>query len=207
MIGIESQIFAAVVRAQMNGGDGDADYPHRLDRFQYDARPYGTKTGYPEIFAGVQGADPTLSFARASASEIERVIEHRKQTLQENGVRQGPVANYPQCAGASVPTPPPPRGRSSTRRRTPDVHDGCPKTPEHYLTVGLPIRGQPEGLQDKRDTRGDRVSLDGEVWTVLVEDTAVGPVGWRRSVYAWLFRRNDFGNLELANTILVDVIE
>ena len=87
------------------------------------------------------------------------------------------------------------------------MHDGCPKTPEHYLTVGLPIRGQPEGLQDKRDTRGDRVSLDGEVWTVLVEDTAVGPVGWKRSVYAWLFRRNDFGNLELANTILVDVIE
>lgn len=207
-MGIESQLFAAVVRAQLAAGDGDDAYPRRRDRFRFDARPYGTNSGYPEVFAGVEGIDPTLSFGRARESEIERVIENRKETLQANGVRQGRLIPYPQCAGAGVPAPPPPRRRTSARRsKPPDVHAGCPKATEYYLTVGLPIRGQPPGLENRRDTRGDKVRLDGEVWTVLVEETAVGLAGWRRSQYAWLFKRNDAGDLELANTILTDVIE
>jgi hypothetical protein len=88
-----------------------------------------------------------------------------------------------------------------------DVHAGCPKTPEYYLTVGLPLRGQPEGLKDTRDTRGDKVRLRGEVWTILVEETAVADHGWSRSQYAWLFKRNDEGVLELANTILIGVVQ
>jgi hypothetical protein len=208
MVGIESELFAAVVRAQLAAGDGEDAYPHRLDRFRFDARPYGTNTGYPEVFAGVEGVDPTLSFARASEREIDRVIESRKETLQANAVREGRLVPYAQCAGAGVPVPPPPRGRSSARRAKPvDVHAGCPKTPEYYLTVGLPLRGQPEGLKDIRDTRGDKVRLRGEVWTILVDETALGPHGWRRSQYAWLFKRNDEGVLELANTILVGVVE
>ena len=208
MVGIESELFSAVVRAQLAAGDGEDAYPHRLDRFRYDARPYGTNTGYPEVFAGVEGVDPTLSFARASEREIDRVIESRKETLQANAVREGRLVPYPQCAGAGVPVPPPPRGRSSARRPKPvDVHAGCPKTPEYYLTVGLPLRGQPEGLKDIRDTRGDKVRLRGEVWTILVDETAVAAHGWRRSQYAWLFKRNDEGVLELANTILIGVVE
>ena len=207
MVGIESEVFAAVVRAQLGAGDDDA-YPHHLDRFRYDARPYGTNSGYPEVFAGVEGVDPTLSFARAREPEIERVIESRRETLQTNAVREGRVVSYSQCAGAGVPAPPPPRGRSSARRSKPaDVHAGCPKTPEYYLTVGLPIRGQPAGLKDVRDTRGDKVRLRGEVWTVLVDENSVGPAGWSRSQYAWLFKRNDSGGLELANTILIGVIK
>ena len=207
MIGTESEVFAAVVRAQLGAGDDDA-YPHHLARFRYDARPYGTNSGYPEVFAGVQGVDPTLSFVRASESEIERVIESRKETLQASAVREGRVVSYPQCAGAGVPLPPPPHRRSSARRsKPPDTHAGCPKAPEYYLTVGLPIRGQPPGLKDVRDTRGKKVRLKGEVWTVLVDENSVGPAGWRRSQYAWLFKRNSSGLLELANTILIGVVE
>jgi len=208
MVGIESELFAAVVRTQLAAGDGDDAYPHRLARFRYDARPYGTNTGYPEVFAGVEGVDPTLSFARASEREIDRVIDARKETLQSNSVREGRLVPYSQCAGAGVPVPPPPRGRSSSRRLKPvDVHAGCPKTPEYYLTVGLPIRGQPAGLKNSRDTRGERVRLRGEVWTILVDETKVGPAGWSRSQYAWLFTRNDEGALELANTIFIGVVE
>ena len=208
MVGIESELFSAVVRAQLAAGDADDAYPHRLDRFRYDARPYGTNTGYPEVFAGVEGVDPTLSFAKASESEIGRVVESRKDILQANGVRQGRLVSYPQCAGAGVPVPPPPRGRSSTRRAKPaDVHAGCPKTPEYYVTVGLPLRGQPEGLKDIRDTRGDKVRLRGEVWTILVDETSVASHGWSRSQYAWLFKRNDEGVLELTNTILIGVVQ
>jgi hypothetical protein len=209
MVGIESELFSAVVRAQLAAGDDDDAYPHSLPRFRYDARPYGTNTGYPEVFAGVEGVDPTLSFARASEREIDRVIESRKEILQANAVREGRLVPYPQCAGAGVPAPPPPaRGRSSTRRAKPvDVHAGCPKAPEYYVTVGLPIRGQPAGLKDSRDTRGERVRLRGEVWTILVDETKVGPAGWSRSQYAWLFTRNDEGALELANTIFIGVVE
>jgi len=208
LIQVDSEVFAAVVRGQLDGGD-DA-YPYHLERFRYDSRPYGTNSGYPEIFAGVQGVAPTLSFPRASQSESEvgYLIQTRKRILQMNGVPEGGPVSYPQCAGAGVPAPPPPRGRASARRsKPPDVHAGCPKVPEYYLTVGLPLHGQPPGLKNIRDTRGNTVRLKGEVWSVLVDETSAGPAGWRRSEYAWLFKRNHSGRLELANTILIGVVE
>ena len=95
---VDSQVFAAVVRGQLDGGD-DA-YPYRLTRFRYDSRPYGTNSGYPEVFAGIQGIDPSLSFPRASQSdsEIQNLIQTRKRILQRNGVRDGERVSYPQCA-------------------------------------------------------------------------------------------------------------
>ena len=208
LIDVDSAVFAAVVRGQLDGDDDE--YPRRLERFRYDARPYGTSTGYPEVFLGVEGIDPTLSFPRSSQSEseIDYLVQTRKRILQRNGVPQGGPPNYEQCAGAGIPKPPPPRGRSSLRRAKPlDVHAGCPKTPEYYLTVGLPIRGQAPGLMNMRDTRGKRVNLDGEVWTVLVDETFSGPGGWRRPQYAWLFQRNRSGQLELSNTILIGTVQ
>jgi hypothetical protein len=208
LIDVDSQVFAAVVRGQLDGGN-DA-YPYRLERFRYDSRPYGTNSGYPEVFAGIQGIDPSLSFPRASQSEseIRILMQTRKRILQMNGVREGERVSYPQCAGAGVPVPPPPRGRSSARGSKPaNVHAGCPKATSYYLTVGLPIRGQPPGLRDIRDTRGRRVRLDGDVWTVLVDETSVGPAGWKQSQYAWLFERDRSGRLELASTILVGVVK
>lgn len=204
----DSAVFAAVVRGQLDGGDDD--YPYHLERFRYDSRPYGTNTGYPDVFAGVEGIAPALSFPRASQSESEVgvLVQTRKRILRTNGVPEGGLVSYPQCAGAGVPAPPPPRGRSSARRsKPPDVHAGCPKAPEYYLAVGLPIRGQPPGLKDIRDTRGDRVRLRGEVWTILVDETLTGPAGWKRSQYAWLFTRDRSGRLELSNTILIGVIQ
>lgn len=207
LIDIDSAVFASVVRGQLGGGDGD--YPRRLERYRYDSRPYGTNSGYPEVFAGIEGIDPTLSFPRASQSESEigYLVQTRKRILETNGAPEGKLISYPQCAGSAVPVPPPPKVKSSRRAKPMDVHAGCPKLPEYYLTVGLPIRGQPPGLRDLRDTRGDRVSLDGEVWTVLVDETWTRPAGWSRSTYAWLFRRDRSGRLELANTILIGVVD
>jgi hypothetical protein len=201
----DSEIFAAVVRAQLEGEDGA--YPGHLERFRYDARPYGTDTGYPEVFTGVQGIDPTLTFARAGQDAIDDLIDNRKQILEASAVGVGGPLVYSQCAGASVPIPPPVRG-SATRARRADVHAGCPKQPEYYLTVGLPIRGQPEGLRNARDTRGHRVDLRGDVWTVLVTEFSAAPRGWSRAQYAWVFRRGRWNHrLELANTILIGVTE
>src|SRR5437764_13457695 len=75
LIQADSEVFEAVVRAQLASGDNE--YPHRLDALRIDARPYGTSTGYPENFAGVQGIDPTLTFGRAGQSEIEDLVRNR----------------------------------------------------------------------------------------------------------------------------------
>ena len=202
----DSLVFAAVVRGQVEGTD-DA-YPYRLTRFRFDSSPYRATVGYPDMLGGVEGTASAMSFPRASESEseINYLIDTRKKILRTHGVQEGKPVFYPQCAGAGVPKPPPPapaRGRSARRTPAPNVHAGCPKTAEYYLTVGLPIHGRPPGLSNSQDTRGRSVRVDGEVWTVLVDETAVGPAGWRQSRYAWLFERNRSGAIELAHTILV----
>jgi hypothetical protein len=205
LIRADSEVFAAVVRAQLEGS-GD-NYPYHLERLRYDPRPYGTGSGYPEVFAGVQGIDPTLTFARAGESAIGQLIDIRKQILQTSGVPAGGPVSYSQCAGVRVPLPPPVRG-SAARVKRADVHAGCPKAPEYYLTVGLPIRGQPDGLRNVRDTRGRRVSFGDDAWTALVDERSAGPRGWTWSQYAWIFKRGRWnGRLDLAATILIGVVE
>src|SRR4051812_32597859 len=63
LVDVDSEVFAGVVRGQLEGGDDN--YPYRLERLRFDSRPYGTTTGRPEVFAGVQGVDPSLSFPRS----------------------------------------------------------------------------------------------------------------------------------------------
>jgi hypothetical protein len=205
LIQADSEVFDAVVRAQV-AAEGD-NYPRHMEALRIDARPYGTASGYPENFAGVQGIDPTLTFGRAGQSEIDDLVRTRQEILESFGAPKGRAPAYRQCAGAGVPAPPPPRGAKTTRAKTSDVHAGCPKTPEYYLTVGLPVRGQPEGLNNVRDVQGHRVSLDGDVWTALVEEHEAGPQGWKLWQYAWLFRRDRAGRLQLANAILVGVTQ
>ena len=66
----------------------------------------------------------------------------------------------------------------------------------------------PRGLRGARDTKGRRVDLGGDVWTVLVNEFSAAPRGWSKAQYAWLFRRGRWNHqLELSNTILVGVIE
>jgi hypothetical protein len=203
----DSELFVAVVRAQL-AANGD-EYPFHIDDPRFDVRPYGTVTGYPELSAGVQGAAPDLAFGRARQSVINHIVAVRRRILKANGIKEGVAVAYAQCAGVRAPTPPPVRGASSRSKPKPvDVHSGCPKKKETYITVGLPVRGQPEGLREVRDTRGDIVDLRGEVWMAQVDQRAVGPEGWRLSQHAWLFKRDhDEAPLELASTIQIAVIE
>jgi hypothetical protein len=207
LAGADSLVFAAVVSEQLAARDDD-DYPVHREPLRIDPRPYGTTSGYPEMFAGVQGIDPTLTFARASQRQIDRLTEIRRRVLDARGANAGGPLNYAQCAGVKVPTPPPPaKSKSKNRPKPRDVHAGCPKTPIYYLTVGLPVRGQPSGLANARDVRGRRLALRGEVWTTLVDEHSAGPNGWTWSQYAWVFNRTESGQMELANAILVTVVE
>jgi hypothetical protein len=205
LIRADSEVFAAVLRAQL--GAGDDAYPRHIDELRYDPRPYGSRTGYPELSAGVQGAAPELYFARAGQDAIEQIAENRKSILQAKGIPEGSPFNYPQCAGVRVPQPPPAK-RGSARAKVTSVHAGCPKKPESYVTVGLPLRGQPEGLKNVRDTRGETVDLDGDVWTVLVDEYLAGPSGWSRVQHAWIFKRSRWTRrLDLAATVQTGIVE
>jgi hypothetical protein len=205
LIRADSEVFAAVVRAQL--GAGRDDYPYRIDELRYDPRPYGSRNGYPELGAGVQGAAPELYFARAGQDAIDQIRENRKLILEHRGVPEGSPFNYPQCAGVRVPKPPPSR-RGSSRPKVTNVHAGCPKKPESYVTVGLPLRGQPEGLKKVRDTHGDYVDLGGDVWTTLVDEYFAGPSGWSHTQHAWIFKRSRWtGRLDLAATIQTGIVE
>ena len=205
LVRADSEVFAAVVRAQLRAGsDG---YPLHIDELRYDARPYGSRNGYPELGAGVQGAAPELSFPRAGQDAIDEIADNRRRILEQYNIPEGTPFFYPQCAGINVPRPPPPR-RSASRSGTSNVHAGCPKQMESYVTVGLPLRGQPEGLRRMRDTRGRLVDAGDDAWTTLVEENVAGPTGWSRRQYAWIFKRSRWtGRLDLAATIMTGVVE
>lgn len=205
LIRADSEVFAAVVHAQLRAGTDE--YPFRIKELRYDPRPYGTRNGYPEIPAGVQGVAPELYFAKAGSSAIDRIADNRKVILEMNEVPAGSPFNYRQCAGAQAPQPPPPRG-SGKRAKPTNVHSGCPKKPESYLTVGLPLRGLPEGLKNIQDTKGEAVDFDDNVWTVLVDEFTTGPQGWRRVQHAWIFKRSRWNHqLSLAATVQTAVVE
>ena len=205
LIRADSELFAAVVRAQLrSGSDG---YPLHIDELRYDPRPYGSRNGYPELGAGVQGAAPELSFPRAGQDAIKEIAENRRRILDAHNIPEGTPFFYPQCAGINVPRPPPPR-RGTSKKGTTNVHGGCPKQMESYVTVGLPLRGQPEGLRQVRDTRGRLVDEGDDAWTTLVDEYVAGPTGWSHRQYAWIFKRSRWtGRLDLAATILTGVVE
>jgi hypothetical protein len=205
LIRADSEVFAAVLRAQLKAGDDG--YPVHIDELRYDALPYGTKNGYPDLGAGVEGVAPELYFARAGQDAIDQIRQNRKLILDAQGIPDGSPFHYPQCAGVRAPQPPPSK-RGSSRAKATNVHAGCPKKLESYVTVGLPLRGQPEGLRSIRDTRGDLVDVDGDVWTTLVDEYFAGPSGWSHTQHAWIFKRSRWTHrLELATTILTGIVE
>ena len=205
LIRADSEVFTAVVRAQLQAGTDE--YPFHIDELRYDPRPYGTRNGYPELGAGVQGVAPELYFARAGQDAIDQIAANRKIILELRNVPEGSPFNYPQCAGVRAPKPPPAK-RGSSRSKPVDVHAGCPKKSQSYVTVGLPLRGQPEGLKKIRDTKGDLQDFGDDVWTTLVDEYIAGPQGWSRTQHAWIFKRSRWtGRLELAATIQTGIVE
>jgi len=204
LIRADSEVFTAVVRTQL--GAGTDEYPYHIDELRYDPHPYGTRNGYPDLGAGVQGVAPELYFARAGQDAIDQIAANRKVILELRNVPEGSPFNYPQCGGVRGPQPPPPK--KGSRSKPISVHAGCPKKSQSYVTVGLPLRGQPEGLKKIRDTHGDLVDFGDDVWTTLVDEYIAAPQGWSRTQHAWIFKRGRWnGRLELAATIQTAVIE
>jgi hypothetical protein len=207
LIRADSEVFEAVVRAQLAGNM--KDYPYHLDGLRYDSRPSIPVAAFPITAPRSQKAGMTGPFEAPDSVMMRRLAVNRKQILKQAGVEEGGPLPYSNCAGLLVPPPPPPVGSSappSTARS--DVHASCPRHSESYLTVSLPIRGEPEVLKRRPNLKGRRVNLTGEVWTVVVEGDTAGPNGSMWTQYAWvLTRAQSTSRLELADTNLLGVVE
>jgi len=207
LIRADSEVFEAVVRAQLAGNM--KDYPYHLDGLRYDSRPstpvavFGTTTPRP------QTSETTGPFQTPDLGILDRLTKNRKEILERSAVEESAARTYSNCAGILVPPPPPPVGSPpSARTNLPDIHATCPRHQESYVAVSLPVRGEPKALNEIANQRGRRVSWTGEVWTVVVDESSAGPGGSMWSQHAWLFTRNPADRrLHLAETILLGIAE
>ncbi len=207
LIRADSEVFEAVVRAQLAGNM--KDYPYHLDGLRYDSRPSIPVAAFPITAPRSKKLRATGPFEAPDSMMMDRLAMNREQILKRTGVEQGGPLRYPDCAGVLVPPPPPPVGSSpSTSTPRPDLHASCPRHSESYVTVSLPIRGEPEALKRFPNPKGRRANLTGEVWTVVVEENTAGPSGSMWSQHAWIFTHLPSSHrLELADTNLLGVIE
>jgi hypothetical protein len=198
----DSELFDAVVRAQLAGNA--KDYPYHLDSLWYDARPYGTDSGYPPYPLHFEKEDSTFPIS-ARAEVIRQLVENRKRVLNALRVSEGPRGNDRQCAGSLVISAPP-RGKTQS-----ELLAKCPKTLESYLRVSLPIRGEPPSFRKRPRGQiqlGDLAPLGGEVWTAIVEASHAGPGGGMWEEHGWVFQRDTAsGRLKLARTTLLMIAE
>jgi hypothetical protein len=207
LIRADSDVFEAVVRAQLAGNM--KDYPYHLDGLRYDSRPSIPVAAFPITAPRFKKPGATGPFEAPDSRMMDRLAMNRKQILKRAGVEDGGPLRYPNCAGVLVPPPPPPVGSSpSTSTPRPDLHASCPRNFQSYVTVSLPIRGEPEALKRFPNPKGRRLNLTGEVWTVVVEEDTAGPSGSMWSQHAWILTRLPSSHrLELADTNLLGIVE
>jgi hypothetical protein len=206
LIRADSEVFEAVVRAQLAGNM--KDYPYHLDGLRYDSRPSTPVAAFPITAPRSKKPGATGPFEAPDSAMMDRLAANRKQILKRAAVEESGPPKYSNCAGMLVPPPPPAVGSPSASTNRPGVHASCPRDSESYVTVSLPIRGQPEVLKLFPNPKGRRLNITGELWTVVVEVNSAGPNGSMWSQNAWVLRRIPSSRrLELADTNLLGVIE
>lgn len=208
LVRADSEVFEAVVRAQLAGTK--KDYPFHMDGLRYDSRPSSPDVAFRITARPSRRSDTSGLFQTPDAATLNRLAENRKEILERARVEEGGPFPETNCAGMLVPPPPPPPSGSpaSARPSQPDIHAGCPRRDENYVTVSLPVRGKPNALNDRPNGSGRPVNLTDDVWTVVVEENSAGRSGSMWSQHVWVFTRNpSTRQLHLADTILLGVIE
>jgi hypothetical protein len=172
---VDAEAFEAVVRSQVPERAADSAGPPGFLRV--DARPAGDNgslaLGRPATLDLEGLADST------SASTLATIGDQRRAILGLLRVEEGGPFVYPGCGGI----------RSRRARGTVPVGK-CPAEWRRYVTVGLPYRGVAAVIDKARPAESPEPDSTGEVWTVLVTESSIGPGGqdWRQ--YAWLLRRD-----------------
>lgn len=132
-----------------------------------------------------------------SPNTFNRITHQRRAILDRLGVEEGGPFFFPGCGGVRTgePADAPPSGT------------GCPTQWRRYVTIGLPHRGV--GMIPEKLRKTEPRSFDtGEVWTVLVTETSIGPGGQDWKHQAWVLTRapGDAG-LSLATRFLLSWAE
>jgi hypothetical protein len=172
----DAESFEAIVRSQMSDSVG----PGFL---RVDSRPAGDKEILAPTPPTSEGFDPDSSLAAAKETDTGLIADQRKEILRDLHVEEGGPFVYPDCGGF----------RTRRFKDTSEVHPDpqCPKSFRRYVTVGLPARGAASVLSKARRPEAPPPDTTGELWTVLVTESSVGPGGQQWRQYAWLFRRDD----------------
>jgi hypothetical protein len=192
MLAADAETFEAIVRSQLTDSVNTGF-------LRVDSRPAGDKdilTAPPPSSAGL---DPDSS-TESQPTDSRRVIDQRKDILNDLRVEEGGPFDYPQCGGF----------RTRRFRDTAAVHPNpdCPKSFHRYVTVGVPTRGTSPIIAKARRPEMPAPDTTGEMWTVLVTETAVGPGGQQWRQYAWLFRRDErSGRLAMVDKYLLSWAE
>ncbi len=199
LVHTDAEAFETVVRAERVAGMEDSS---RLPRFlRIDGRPVDNTTLLPPpqtpAPTGIALEDDSIP---PSSAMFDRIAEERRTILERLSVEEGGPFFFPGCEGVRTGEPRP-------RSRAAPQGTGCPKEWRRYVTVGLPRRGVGEIPEKVR--RIDPRSFDsGEVWTVLVTETSIGPGGQDWKQYAWVLTREpDRSDLTLAARFLLSWAE
>jgi hypothetical protein len=188
----DAETFSVIVRSQMT----DNASPGFL---RVDARPAGDKELIASTPPSSPGFDPDSPTDTVAEGDNRFITDQRKEILNDLHIEEGGPFFYPECGGF----------RTRRFRDTGVVHPepDCPKGFRRYVTVSLPTRGASVVAKARRP-ESPPPDTSGEVWTVLVTETAVGPGGQQWRQYAWLFRRDpQTGHLDVAEKLLMSWAE
>ena len=198
IVRVDGEIFESVVRAQLS--DSSKLVPGAMSPLRFDSRPAGDNTDLaatPDRPRQLDLGDPSDSL---STDALNSIVEQRKDILKSIGIEEGGPLNYPDCGGTRTR-----RSRDSTGLLPAPK---CPAFVRRYITVGLPYRGAAQILNKARPAGAPAPDSTGEMWTVLVTESSVGPGGQEWRQYVSLFRRdNETGRLALAERFLLSWAE
>jgi hypothetical protein len=171
----DAEVFEAVARSELVVPMEDSS---RLPRFlRIDSRPVDNTALLPAKSTASTEFTVENDSMPLSPAAINRIAQDRRAILERLGVEEGGPFLFPGCEGVRT-GPEPALGATSSR-------SGCPTQWRRYVTIGLPHRGV--ALIPEKVRKTEPRSFDsGEVWTVLVTETSIGPGGQDWKQYAWV---------------------
>ena len=198
LVHTDAEAFETVVRTERVVGMEDSS---RLPRFlRIDSRPIDNTTLLPPPQTPAPTGIALDDSTPPSSATFDRIALERRAILDRLSIEEGGPFFFPGCEGVRTGEPRP-------GSRAAAAGSGCPKEWRRYVTIGLPRRGV--GEIPERVRRIDPRSLDsGEVWTVLVTETSIGPGGQDWKQYAWVLTREpDRSDLTLTARFLLSWAE
>jgi hypothetical protein len=187
LVHTDAEVFETVARAERTVGADSVRLPHFL---RIDSRPAeNTDLLSPQTppQAGI-ALDDSIP---PSSAALDRIAQERRAILERLGVEEGGPFFFPGCEGIRTGEPAHKSGAAPVGAR-------CPAEWRRYTTVGLPRRGVAQ-IPEKVRRTDPRPFDRGEVWTVFVTETSIGPGGQDWKQYAWVLTREP-GNADLSLT-------